>query len=82
MTLAIALLIGAGFAALIDLALHVLQLWPRLVPSQAWVQCLTFTSGALLALSCITAFNAGALIMGIGIMALVVFSLCTGKEID
>lgn len=82
MELSTMLLIGAGIAAFIDLALHVLQLWPRLVPSQGMVQLLTFVSGLLLVASCITAFNLGALLMGLGIMALVALSLVTGKAID
>lgn len=81
MSLALVLMVGAALAALIDLALHVLQLWPKLVPSQAVVQYMTLASGVLLVASCITAFNLGALLMGIGIIVLTGLSVVTGKEL-
>lgn len=76
------LLIAGGIGALIDITLHVLQLWPKLVPSQSLVQWLTVVAGLLLVLSCISAPNPGALLMGLGLIAMSLFSMVTGKELD
>jgi len=66
--------------ALIDLSLHVLQLWPHLEPSRKFTSWLTMASGAMIAGSTIVAFNWAALLMGLTVIALSIASLVTGKE--
>lgn len=75
------LMIAGVVGALVDLALHVLQLWPRFVPSQRFVCYLTAGSGTLILASCITAPNAAAITMGLVVIAMSVFALVTGKEV-
>lgn len=67
--------------ALIDLALHVLQLWPHLEPSRKFTSWLTMASGAMVAGSTLAAFNWAALLMGLTVIVLSIASLVTGKEI-
>lgn len=67
--------------ALVDLGLHLLQLWPSLVPSQAFVRWVTLIGGLLVLASCTTAFNAAALVIGLSITGMALFSLMTEKEV-
>lgn len=67
--------------ALLDLSLHILQLWPRLEPSRKFTSYLTMLSGVLIAGSTAVAFNWAALLMGITVIGLSIASLVTGKEI-
>lgn len=76
------LLVAGALGALIDIALHVLQLWPRLVPSHKTVQYLTIGSGVLMVASCTVAPNPGALVMGLGLIGMTLFSMVTGRELD
>lgn len=75
------LMVCGILGALVDLALHVLQLWPRFVPSQKFVCWLTAGSGSLILASCITAPNAAAITMGLVVIGMSVFALVTGKEV-
>jgi hypothetical protein len=79
--LSLYLIIAGVLGALVDLALHVLQLWPRFVPSQRFVNWLTFGSGTLILASCITAPNAAAITMGSVVIGMSLFAMFTGKEV-
>lgn len=81
MTLAFILMVAGILGALVDLALHILQLWPRFVPSQRFVCWLTCGSGTLILASCITAPYAAALTRGCVVIGMALFALVTGKEV-
>lgn len=80
--IALALLIAGAIGALIDLTLHLLQLWPHLEPSRNFTRRLTGMAGLLMMASCLAAPNPAALVMGLGVFAMAVFSALTGKELD
>lgn len=67
--------------ALVNLLLHLLQLWPKLVPSQRVVNYMTLAAGDLVLVSCTSAPNAAALTMGVSIAGMALFAILTGKEV-
>lgn len=81
--MSIVLILGVvgAVGALIDLALHFLQLFPRFEPSLKFTSLLTLAGATLMLLSCISAFNWAALVMGLGIAVMAIASLVTGKEV-
>ncbi len=81
MSVVTVLAIAGITGALIDLALHIQQLWPKLVPSHKVVCYLTATSGFLILASCMTAFNWAACVMGIVVVGMASVALVTGKEV-
>lgn len=78
----ILLAILGACGALVDISLHFLQLWPQFEPSRKFTSWLTCGAGFLMMLSCVSAFNWAALVMGLGIAGMAIFSLVTGKELD
>jgi hypothetical protein len=67
--------------AFVDIALHFLQLFPKYEPSLKFTCYLTLGGAALMALSCVSAPNAAALVMSAGIAGMALYSLVTGKEV-
>jgi hypothetical protein len=79
--LIVILAICGAIGALIDVALHFLQLFTRFEPSLRFTALLTLVGAGLMLASCVFAFNWAALIMALGIAAMSVVSLVTGKEV-
>jgi hypothetical protein len=67
--------------ALVDLALHFLQLINPELVSPRGTALITIGGCALLGLSLLGGFNAGALVLAISVGGMGVYSLATGKEV-
>ena len=81
MTLLTIMAIVGALGALVDIALHFLQLFPQYEPSHKFTCILTLGAAVLMAASCLTAFNWAALVMAVGIAVMAGIGLYTGKEV-
>lgn len=79
------LIICGAIGALLDIALHVLQLvdlpLPACLTDRRAAAIITVTSAGLIGLSLIVQFNVGALLITLFVGGLGVWSLVTGKEL-
>lgn len=86
MSISTILVICGVLGALLDVALHVLQLCKLPLPScltdQRAAAIITVISAALIGLSLIVQFNMGALLITLFVGGLGVFSLVTGKDLE